>query len=778
LAIGNNLITNLKYCIILFVLFSATACNITKVVPQNKQLLVHHKIDRGDSKGVDLSDERDNLKPKPNRKLLGFVRFHLWAYQYGNKGLGIRKKKSWHRRLAEKIGEAPVLVDSSKIDISVGKLSDYYFSKGFLDNEISYQVNPRKVLGFIELKKRAVVSYDVNLNAYHTINSVKHNATSREIDLLIEANANKQLISVGQRLDLEKIEKERSRLTAMLRNNGFYFFNSSYIDFQIDTNQNKLKADIVINVRNKKNYEPHFQQSIERVIVVIGNGNNSDTLKYDGLHFVEGTYYIKPSALAKNIVLRPGELYNATKVQKSYSNLLSMGLFNFVTIRFNRSQTDSLGALVAHINLQTAAKHDFSWEPQVITTEQSNGIQTNSVPNFGIANNIVLRNRNVFGGAESFNISAFTALETQLKSDNNETFYNFRQSITTEFVVPSLVYFERKDFSEELIRKSTKFNASYLHDRNINYTRNVFPFNFTYIFTKERIAYRLTPFRLSLNQAAIESDFLASLDPETKFYTTQLLTNNIIAGPTAFLYWNSIDKNQDKYWVIRSNALELSGNLLSLYYRLFTEQQGINKEVLGVKYSQYFRSDIDVVFNHIIDENNSLAYRFYGGAGIPYGNTQFLPYERRFFVGGGNSLRAWRPRTIGPGSFSDSASTISIEKTGEMMLQGNVEYRFDIIDKYVDGTVFLDAGNMWNFREDDNFKNAEFKFDRFYKEIAINSGIGLRFDFTYIIFRVDWGIALHDPSYAEKNRWVVKDFFTKGWINDNSAVNFAVGYPF
>ncbi|PCJ66559.1 MAG: hypothetical protein COA58_07205 [Bacteroidetes bacterium] len=735
--------------------------------------MVKNVIVRGDSKGVSLSDERDNLRQKPNRELLGFVKFHLWAYQYGNKGLGIRKKQPWLRRLAEKIGEAPVLIDSSKMDVTAQKMSDYYFSKGFLDNEVAYSVKPKKIF-----KKRASVIYSVQLHDYNLLNSVVYNVASKAIDNQLVRTKNQQRLKVGQRLDFEKIEAERNRITVLLRANGFFYFNSSFIDFQIDTNQIKHRSDLVVNIRNRKNYEPHYQQTVNKITVVIGDASKKDTLYFKGIHFIEGSYYIKPTSLAKNIIFRPNELYNANLVQKTYSNLLSMGLFNFVTIRFSPSQEDSLEHLDALIILQTAPKRDFSWEPQVISTGQSNGIEAGTERNFGLANSLTLKNRNVFGGAETFSISSLTALETQLKKDDQGVFNNFRQSINAELVIPSLVYFERKKFSEVFVRKSTRFNASFLHDRNVNYTRNVIPISFTYAFSKGRTSFGITPFRLSLNQAVIESGFLASLDPDTRFYTTQLLTNNIIAGPTASLYWNNKDKDRNKYWQIRSNALELSGNLASLYFKAFTDITGINKEILGVKYSQYARSDVDGVYNYIIDENNAVAARVYFGAGLPYGNTQFLPFERRFFVGGGTNLRAWRPRTIGPGSYSDSLSTISIEKTGELSLVGSAEFRFDIIDKLIDGAVFLDAGNIWNFRENSNFKNAEFQFNRFYKELAINSGVGLRFDLTYVVFRTDWGIALHDPSELEANRWVINNFFDQGWIFDNTAVNFAIGFPF
>jgi len=753
---------------------SLAACNITRVVPHGQQLLVANKIERTEARSIDLSDEKNSLKQKPNRELLGFIKFHLWAYQYGNKGLGIRKKQPWLRRLAENVGEAPVLIDSSKMGISATKLSDYYFSEGFFDNQVSYTVTPKKFF-----KKRANVTYSVSLGKYQTISTVVYNSPSRAIEQLLSTTVKQQRIKVDQRLDFEKIEAERSRINDLLRNQGFYYFNSSLIDFQVDTNQVKHRADIVVNIRNKKNLEPHYQQTIDKISVLIGDATSTDTLYFKGLQFIEGSYYIKPLALSKSIIFRPGDIYDASKVQKTYSNLLSMGLFNFVTIRFSPSQSDSLKRLEAQIILQTAPKHDFIWEPQTILTGQSSGIQADNLEqSFGLANNLTLANRNVFGGAETFNITSLTALETQLKKDNQQPVNNFRQSVNMELVIPSLLYFERKNFSKVFVKKGTKFNASFLHERNVNFTRNVVPLSFTYAFSKGNFSYGITPLRLSINQAVVEPGFLASLDLATQTYTNQLLTNNIILGPTASFYWTNKDATKSKYWQVRSNAVELSGNLVELYFNLLTDETGTNKEINGVKYSQYARSDIDITYNHVIDENNAWAYRFYTGAGLPYGNTLFLPFERRFFVGGSNNLRAWRPRTIGPGSYSDNTTAISIEKTGEFSLLSSAEYRFDIINKYVDGAVFVDAGNIWTFREEPNFENGQFKFDRFYKEIALNSGVGLRFDLTYVVFRTDWGIALHDPSKVETQRWVIKDFSDKRWVFDNTAINFAIGYPF
>ena len=765
--------TKLKYCLTLWCFLSLTACHITRVVPDGEQLLVKNRIDRGDVHGVDLSDEGKNLKQKPNRKLLGFIKFHLWAYQYGKKGLGIRKKQRALRRLAEKVGEPPVLIDSNKIKISAQKLSDFYFGKGYFNNKVWFTVKPK--LGY---KKRAKVIYHADLNNPYQIQKLKYLTSSKIMEGILRSNSAQQRLNIGQRIDFQNIEYERNRITELFRNRGFYTFNSSHIDFEIDTSLVENQASVVLNIRNLNEKYAHTQHKIERILVKIDDASQQDTILYQGIQFLEGSYYINPSTLSKNIIFRVGELYQAEQVQKTYANLLSMDLFEFVTIRFNPSSEDSTSLLTAEIILQTAPKHDFTWEPQAIYTDRSDVVQSTSDQNFGIANNFRINNRNVFGSGESFSLSSLTAFETQIRKDNNGNLNGFRQSVNAELKIPSLVYFERKKISQTFTKKNTRINLSFLHDRNVSFTRNVIPFNFTYAFSKNRFSFGITPLRISVNQAIINPDFLSTLDNSGQFYTSQLLTNNIIAGPKATIHWNNKTSKSRSYWQIKSNALELSGNLTSLYFDLFTNETGKNREIFGVKYSQYARSDVDLSYTFIWDENNSLAYRFNTGVGLPYGNTEFLPFERRFFVGGGNSLRAWRPRTIGPGGYRDSSNAISIEKTGEVLLQASTEYRFDIIDKLIDGAIFFDAGNIWNFTKDENFPDGEFRFNRFYKELALNSGVGIRFDFSYVVFRVDWGISLHDPSLVDDERWIIKYFSRNRWVFDHSAVNFAIGFPF
>ncbi|MFY0643098.1 MAG: BamA/TamA family outer membrane protein [Bacteroidia bacterium] len=760
---------NLIYCLFFFYAIGVSGCKLTKMVPDDSHLLVNTSIDHKVKYDIDLSDQYNYLSQKPNRRL-GPIRFHLRAYHTGARGIAKGKDSTWWRRTLMNIGEPPVIVDSQLCALSVDKLSDYYFSKGYLENEVSYEIMPSK------RKKRAGVQYIVNLGDYRKVSSLTYNSTSYDIDKLIDSAKTSSYLKVGKRLDFDDVQKERSRLTSLLKNNGFYYFNSSFIDFSIDTNHVVRGADIQVNIRNNRDYQPHYQQTVEEVIVKIGEGPKSDTSLVEGMKIIENSYYINPEVIGRNIYFRPGELYSMDKVQKTYSSLLSIGLFRFVTIRFAPSASDSLNSVIAFVTLQTASKHDFIWEPQAITTEQGSGIEAAGERNFGVGNNVSLRNRNVFGNAEAFNINISTALESQFKRDSLGALSNFRQSVSTEFVIPSLLFFKNKE--NDLITKNTRFTASYLYDRNVNYQRHVLPLNFSYNFQQKRTTYAVTPLRISFNRSIVNQEFFESLTPESQTYISQLLTNNLIIGPILSLYWTNKIDHPNNFWTLRSNPVELAGNAFAAYYKLFTNETGFNKEVLGVKYSQYARTELDASYNHIIDENNAFAYRMYTGIGVPFGNTEFLPFERRFFVGGANSLRAWRPRTIGPGAYVDSSHLISIEKTGEIMLQFNAEYRFNIIKQQFLGAVFFDAGNIWNMKANNQFEDGEFQFSQFYKQMAFNTGFGARIDISYIVFRIDLGIALHDPTKQEGKRWVIKEISPKGWLGDHSALNFAVGYPF
>jgi outer membrane protein assembly factor BamA len=428
-----------------------------------------------------------------------------------------------------------------------------------------------------------------------------------------------------------------------------------------------------------------------------------------------------------------------------------------------------LNGLECLIQLAPAPKHDFIWEPQVITTERSLGLQINLGRTYGIANEFILRNKNVFGNAEEFNISWRTTFETQFNAQSNlGPLSNISNNFSLNLTFPKLIGLKKLDRNVRFQNNKTILTASFLDERNPNFSRTVLPFSYSYQLNKKLLSYYLTPFQISFNKAEVNSNFRDQLNAKDSLFIARLFSNYLITGPKFALYYSNKTISPKNYLSINSNVLELSGLLFS---KLFTDQK-----ILGVPFSRFVRSDVDIRYHHQLDENNKVVYRAYLGLGYPLGDA-FFPFERRFFVGGSNSLRAWRPRTIGPGSYSDNQG-VQIDKSGEMLLQGNLEYRFVIFKGILEGALFMDAGNIWNVKADSIFNNAKFQFNRFYNEFAINTGLGLRADFSFFIIRADWGIPLHDPSYPLENRWVISNLSEKKWFFTQTLMNIAIGYPF
>lgn len=743
-------------------------------MPDGQQLVVKTKIVKNNAPKVNLNREKNLALPRTNKKLFGIYRFHLRLYNIGIKKELKGKKTRRIRKSFLKAGEPPAILDTNVVQKSAKRLSDYYYSEGFLNNTVDYEVKTKKFR-----KKRAKVIYYVDFGNYHTINNISFNINSAEQDKIIRGNLNKSLLKTGDRLQMDMISRERTRITELLRDSGFFYFNNTFIDFQLDTHQISQKVDIAINIRNYKEYEPHKQQYINEVVVRFETSDNNDTI-FGAYTFIHLPSNINISAITKNIFTDTGALYSASAIQKSYAALLALGIFDFVTIRVSPSEKDSAHLIDVNILLKSSKKYDFTWQPQAIITEQSAGVALISDRTYGIGNTFILRNKNLFGNGESFNVYSSTSIETQFKNDSVGAWGNFRQILTSELLFRKLFFLEdnkwikKMDFSN----KFTTINLSYLYEQNLNYRRHVFPLSMNYNFKKKDYLFSVIPLKISYNNATIDGNFLNSLGPNERQFLRRLLTNNLIVGSNVSLFWSNRQKNPKSPLTVRSNLFETSGNLFEAYFRTFTSKTGIDKEILGVQYSQFIRSDIDVSKNHLLYGNNEIAYRFFGGFGLPYGNTEFLPFERRFFVGGANSLRAWRPRTLGPGSYSDKENNIAIEKSGEILLQANFEYRFPLTNAKLNGALFFDAGNIWTFKEEIGFKNSSFQLNSFAREIAFNTGLGLRYDFGFLVFRMDWGIPLHDPAKPTSNRWVISDANTFQWYIRETALQFAVGYPF
>ena len=417
-------------------------------------------------------------------------------------------------------------------------------------------------------------------------------------------------------------------------------------------------------------------------------------------------------------------------------------------------------------------------EPQVISADQ-NTITEQNFQSYGVALPVQFSNRNMFKNAEIFQLTFRPSVEAQGRVSGGSFFNATQLSLSASVIVPHILFIPAWDRNVNFVNTKSIINASAIYEQNIDYARRVATIGLNYQFNKKLTSWYWSPVEFSfIRTTLVDSSLIARA--ETDIFLKNLFTSNVIMdGRFGFNYSNKPIARGRNFYLVRWDALEYAGNLLSVMnwalglpknaegqYRLF-----------GVNYFQYLKSAIDFRFNHVINKNSSAVYRFFSGAMYSYWNSpDFTPFEKRFYVGGANDLRAWSPRSIGPGSY---AATNQIDHSGDIKIELNAEYRFNIYNLWLEGALFTDAGNIWAMKKNETTPpGADFEFNRFYNEFAIDAGFGVRLNFTIVLIRFDIGIPLHDPTYTDSNKtWVIKDFGGK-WLRDDTYFNFGIGYPF
>ena len=783
------------------------ACKTTKLVPEGKYLLVKNKLKTSDS-GNSLfnkvlgkldDDKALYIKHKPNKKIILLGKFHLQMYNFGSSKKHPEKNETkWYRKLLIENGEAPILLDTFEITRSEENLKNYLFSKGYFNCDVRHEIKYHK--------KKATVTYYIIPHSAYIINKVNISADDAEIDKFLNANMGETFLDSGDITDVETLTKERNRLTLVLKNNGYYDFSKDFIDIEMDTMRQKNKVNINISVSNKADGERFTRKTIHHVAVIFENDDETNKIlppiRYDNITFYMNGFPVKPNVLAKNISIREGDIYRYNELENTYNKLSEFPIFKFIDITYNKSIKDSLEGLDAIITLKTNYRQAFTIEPQGIVS-QLNRIQNVSFGNsYGVANNLVWTHRNLFHNAEVFEISANTRIEAQLYRDSvDHKLKNFRpayqQSLNLSLSIPKATSFsyliaplvkmrllKPVENWKRLKSIKTNFNLSFLYEKNPDYLRRILPLTYQYQFQTKR-----TTFFLNLFEMAFSKNTLGNVDISKRAdsaFIRRLFANNLTTSTGLSLLFTDRNTTKSKtHFYIRANALEIGGNLHRIVRRLLDQSKNkdtardTSYQLLKVNYYQYAKSEIDARCSTLIDENNSTAVRLNVGMVYPYGNQKIVPFDKLFFIGGANSLRAWRPRTIGPGSYYESSKNFRIDRAGSLILQGNAEFRFDILHKKLAGALFLDAGNVWIIRNTPNTDVSKlFKLNRFVSEIAMNTGVGLRFDFQFFLFRLDRGMQMHNPEKPLKERWVITQFAKSKYFTNYSILNFGIGYPF
>lgn len=778
-----------KYKVVLiavafWALFSA--CNIARIHKKEGPKLVKNAVVIAEKKKEKLfkSDLLNQVKQKPSNKFLTLVRLNVFFYRLGDAGKKDTKLKRFFR---DELGSVPVILDSSMIEISMRAMRNYLKSHGYHFSEITYKVEDTQWL-----KERKIVTYYVKLNNQYKYNKLNINCPDKKLFELLNATLNESNIKIGRGLNREDLLNEQNRMTTILRNNGYYTFAKEYIDFNMDTNYIEDFVAIDININNKTEQVPFKQYYIRNLTIEVEPGDKNavktkDTLNTKNFKYIPNDSKLHPTILDKMNFLMGGALFQQNNLNKTYSRLNDLQLFRLVTITPTVIENDSQHYIDFYINLKPLGKYDITLEPQAITSDQGNLIAAQSSRNYGLAAVVQLTDRNVFHNGEILQFRFRSSFEAQRGENINPVpFFNSNeQSFTASIIVPQLLFFNKLDRKFNNANTKTIINSSIIYEKNVDYERRVLTLGSSYQVNRRLINYFVAFPEMSYVQTSFNNTTLEERS-KTDIFLQNVFANNLIINDIRLgLVYNTQPISKGKsYYFIRFDAIELAGNIVTGLNKLLgaakvtDESRKIKDqyEILGLNYFQYVKSYIDARYTHWLDANNTVVYRAALGYALPYGNSpDYIPFEKRFFTGGANSLRAFRPRSIGPGIYS---STNQIDKSGDIKLELNAEFRFNIYKKFFEGALFTDAGNIWTVRQDEQRLGANFDMTSFYKELAIGSGVGVRLNLNIFIFRLDAAFPLHDPTKSVNNRWVIEKASDFSWYWDNSIFNFGIGYPF
>jgi hypothetical protein len=768
-----------KYAVLILIpVLILVSCNPAKYVPNGSYLLSKNKVEITQKKTISQDQLESYLLQKPNKKILG-VRFHLFLYNLSN-----IKKNNWFHKWLRRIGEEPVIFNATQTKGSADQLHQFMENKGYYHSKVGDTV--------IYHNKNATAEYKIIPGDPYRVRKITYFFEDTSLMRQVLPDTINSLLERGMKFDKDVLQSERLRIEALLKENGYYRFSKEYIYFQATIDAEAYATDLVMGFkefvegvedpRTKVKHHPKFiigkvfifpNFETETVRGVLNPATvDYDTLKYEDLFFLtHGKKTLRPAVISNVNYIIPGQYYKLSNVNKTYRNLSELGPIRYTNINFRESDS------ITGIELTRFLDCNIELTRKKVQSYQTELAGTNSGGDLGIRGNLSYQNLNLFRGAEVFNMRFTGAIEA-LKNRTENKYTSMKElGAETGIIFP-------KFFSpfrlERFVRKyspKTTLSASYNYQSRPDYTRSIANASFSYKWNSTPfITHTIWPIEvnyINIYENRSSQEFLDSIKDTPLGYSFEDHIVNVIRYGFE-LNNQSIRHNRD-FFFLHYN-IESAGNIVNFVNKKFDTHEAQQSKYLlfNVPYFQYMRSDIDVRYYNIIDKQNKFAYRIYAGLGVPYGNSTAMPFEKKFFAGGPNSIRAWSSRDLGPGSDTSSNTFRYPNKSGDIKLEGNIEYRFKVIWK-MEGAIFLDAGNVWAIRPEEGKPGAVFEWNRFYKEVAIGTGLGVRVDFSFFLLRVDFGLKVRDPALPENDRWI--PVFRNFSFND-LHLNFGIGYPF
>ena len=763
----------------------ASSCSTTKHVPEDEYLLNEVKIKVTDRDDIDTRGLYSFLRQTPNHKVLGFAKLQLSTYS-----LSGRDSTKWYNRWLRRLGQPPVIYDPQLTDASCRQLQLALINNGYLDSEvIADTVSPGK--------KRMDIRYVITAGEPHRVSSISYSIDDPFVRRLVLADTTSSGMKPGMLLDRTLLDTERARITRLLRNNGYYDFNREFINFTADTVAGSKFADITLRLHSPGNSkgrtalplsadslglsaDVHHRFLIDRVTYMVDyDGNGGDTVYYKDIRIIypHGSHLIKPSVLDEMCHIPPGSYYSAANVERTYEALGRLSIIKYINIDMTPTGSDGqVGLLDAVINLSRNKK-------QSITVELEG---TNSEGDLGAGLGLTYQHRNLAHGSEMFTAKlrgSYESLSGNLEGLINNRYTEFAGEVGITFPKFECPFLS-KSFKQRRLA-STEFTLSANYQERPEYTRIIFGTAWKWKWQQHTDYQKRQTFDLvDINYVRLPRstiNFIDEISPdnpilrysyEDHFIMRMGYTINLSNRRPPSATTNSLAM-QPSVTSLRISA-EMAGNLLYGISNLIGQKKsdGVYK-ILGIQYAQYIKGEADYTYTRNFNTRNSLA--LHGGFGIayPYGNSSMVPFEKRFYAGGANGVRGWGVRTLGPGSY-DARNSVAdfINQCGDIRLDLSIEYRAKLF-WVLEGALFIDAGNTWTIRDYENQPGGLFKFNKFYKQIALAYGAGIRLDFTYFLLRFDLGIKAHNPAMNQEP-WPL---LHPRWHRD-ANFHFAVGYPF
>ncbi|MCR5453423.1 MAG: BamA/TamA family outer membrane protein [Bacteroidales bacterium] len=696
----------------------------------------------------------------------------------------------------QNIGEKPVVYDKSQTVKSLEEIRLYMQTKGFYESTVTYTEKERR--------HKTYVNYHIQAGTPIKFRNIQYDFDDDTIAKYVLQDTSLSLIQPDGILDIDVLQNERTRICNELKQIGYYNFRKDYIEYTVDTLIGNHQADLTIellpvvmengktskhrrfyvsNINIYPNYDAakeiqyhdSYYDNMRKFYMHPLESENTTNNQPTIFHYQPDTFRVKPRLILREVFVKSGELYDQRSVNDTYKHLSAFNVFKMVEVTFD-DHTTSKDSLNCNIFLTPSKPQEFVY-----------GIgATNTSGNIGASFSTTYRHKNIFNGAESFDLRYLMSLESQTSFNGERNAFALN---TQEYGLESRLYFPRM-LAPRFLRiktreKTPRTNISMMlnYRRRPDYTRSMINLNLNYQFADNQyVSSTVTPIRLSsIKISNADQGFLDWLD---KLFIKDSYQDHFILGSGYSMVFNNQSAGKRAYHYVKFN-LSWAGNMLTLASRVFKREKNENGSydapLLHTTYAQFVKTDID--YRHYLRTigSNILVFRMFAGLGIPYGNITFMPFTEQYFSGGANSLRAWQIRSVGPGSFNNSeAAGINAKypnMTSDMKLETNLEYRFKLF-WVVEGAWFVDAGNIWSINKDDKRDGGDFKLDRFYKEIAVGTGLGLRLDFDFFLFRADFGLKLRDPSLEDGERWLAKNDHSFIFRGSNWAFCLGIGYPF